>query len=131
MTTAETRAAQQLGTTEEGLKRIQAAHKLFSGLWDDDAFIELWKSIPDDACSALIAAAEKLEKAEERIAALTQSQTRLVAQMAAEYYENGTTKTRDVAIKEVGPHAFYCALVRCIDEIDAEDTIAIIKLIKD
>ena len=62
MTTAETRAAQQLGTTEEGLKRIQAAHKLFSGLWDDEAFIELWKSIPDDACSALIAAAEKLEK---------------------------------------------------------------------
>ena len=131
MTTAETRAAQQLGVTEEGLRKIQAAHKLFSGLWDDDAFIDMWKSIPDEACSALIAAAEKLEKAEEKITALTQSQKRLVAQMAAEYYENGTTMTRDVAINEVGPHAFYCALVRCIDEIDAEDTIALIKLIKD
>ena len=37
---------QQLGTTEEGLKRIQAAHKLFSGLWDDDAkdWLSFWKA---------------------------------------------------------------------------------------
>ena len=55
----------------------------------------------------------------------------MVAQMAADYYENGTTKTRDVAIKEVGRHAFYCALIKCIDEIDTEDAEAIINLILD
>ena len=72
-----------------------------------------------------------LKEADATIVTLTQSKSRMVAQMAADYYENGTTKTRDVAIKEVGPRAFYRALVMCIDEIDAEDTIAIIKLIKD
>ena len=72
-----------------------------------------------------------LKEADATIVTLTQSKSRMVAQMAADYYENGTTKTRDVAIKEVGRHAFYCALVRCIDEIDAEDADAIIDLILD
>lgn len=72
-----------------------------------------------------------LKEADATIVTLTQSKSKLIAQMAADYYDNGTTKTRDVAIKEVGPHAFYCALVRCIDEIDAEDAKAIINLILD
>lgn len=72
-----------------------------------------------------------LKEADATIVALTQSKNRLIAQMAAEYYDNGTTKTRDVAIKEVGPHAFYCELIRCIDEIDTEDAKAIINLILD
>ena len=62
MNTAEQRAMQMLGTTEEGFKKIQEAHKLFRGLWDDDAFVELWKSIPDDACSALFYAVEVIDK---------------------------------------------------------------------
>lgn len=72
-----------------------------------------------------------LKDADKTIVNLTQSKSRMAAQMAADYYENGTTKTRDVAIKEVGRHAFYCALVRCIDEIDEEDAQAIINLILD
>ena len=62
MNTAEQKAMQMLGVTEEVFKKIQEAHKLFRGLWDDDAFVELWKSIPDDACSALFYAVEVIEK---------------------------------------------------------------------
>lgn len=65
------------------------------------------------------------------IAALTESKSRLVAQMAADYYEYGTRRTREVAIKEVGPHAFYCALVRCCDNLSDDDAAAIINLILD
>ena len=72
-----------------------------------------------------------LKEADATIVTLTQSKSRMAAQMAADYYENGTTKTRDVAIKEVGSHAFYCAFVRCIDGLEDEDVDAIINLILD
>jgi hypothetical protein len=70
-----------------------------------------------------------LKEADATIETLTQSKSRMAAQMAADYYENGMRKTKEAAIKEVGPHAFYCALVKCCDNLSDDDVDAIINLI--
>lgn len=70
-----------------------------------------------------------LKEADKTIVSLTASKNRMASQMAADYRENGTNKTKEIAINEVGPHAFYCAFVRCIDDIEEEDAQAIIDLI--
>ena len=131
MNTAEQRAMQMLGTTEEGFKKIQEAHKLFRGLWDDDAFVELWKSIPDDACSALFYAVEVIEKKDEEARAkdgrITQLQHTIhtcANRLVHEYAENGSETTKEVGIEAVGENEFYAMLLEGgydLNEYDRED----------
>lgn len=131
MNTAEQRAMQMLGTTEEGFKKIQEAHKLFRGLWDDDAFVELWKSIPDDACSALFYAVSVIDKKDEearakgrRIDQLQQTIHTCVDRLVYEYAENGSETTKEVGIKAVGDREFYAMLIEGdydLNEYDRED----------
>ena len=131
MNTAEQRAMQMLGTTEEGFKKIQEAHKLFRGLWDDDAFVELWKSIPDDACSALFYAVEVIGRKDEearrkdrRIDQLQQTIHTCVDRLVYEYAENGSEDTKEVGIKAVGENEFYAMLLEGgydLNEYDRED----------
>ena len=49
MTQEEIKAMKKLEVTEGAFKKIQEAHKLFPRFLADDAFIEMWQSIPDDA----------------------------------------------------------------------------------
>ena len=131
MNTAEQRAMQMLGVSEEVFKKIQEAHKLFRGLWDDDAFVELWKSIPDDACSALFYAVEVIEKKDEearakgkRIDQLQQTIHTCVDRLVYEYAENGSETTKEVGIKAVGDREFYATLIKGdydLNEYDRED----------
>lgn len=131
MNTAEQRAMQMLGVTEEGFKKIQEAHKLFRGLWDDDAFVELWKSIPDDACSALFYAVEVIEKKDEEARAKDRqiNQLQLIIHTCAnrlvyEYAENGSETTKEVGINAVGENEFYAMLLEGgydLNEYDRED----------
>lgn len=131
MNTAEQRAMQMLGVTEEGFKKIQEAHKLFRGLWDDDAFVELWKSIPDDAYSALFYAVEVIEKKDEearakdrRIDQLQQTIHSCVDRLVYEYAENGSETTKEVGIEAVGENEFYAMLLEGgydLNEYDRED----------
>lgn len=131
MNTAEQRAMQMLGVTEEGFKKIQEAHKLFRGLWDDDVFVELWKSIPDDACSALFYAVEIIEKKDEearakdrRIDQLQQTIHSCVDRLVYEYAENGSETTKEVGIEAVGENEFYAMLLEGgydLNEYDRED----------
>lgn len=131
MNTAEQRAMQMLGTTEEGFKKIQEAHKLFRGLWDDDSFIELWKSIPGEACEALFYAVERLEKKDEearakdrRIDQLQQTIHTCANRLVYEYAENGSETTKEVGIKAVGENEFYAMLIEGdydLNEYDRED----------
>ena len=131
MNTAEQRAMQMLGVTEEGFKKIQEAHKLFRGLWDDDSFIELWNSIPGEACEALLYAVERLEKKEDearvkdrRIDQLQQTIHSCVDRLVYEYAENGSETTKEVGIKAVGENEFYAMLLEGgydLNEYDRED----------
>lgn len=131
MNTAEQRAMKMLGTTEEGFKKIQEAHKLFRGLWDDDSFIELWNSIPGEACEALFYAVERLEKKEDearakdrRIDQLQQTIHNCVDRLVYEYAENGSETTKEVGIKAVGENEFYAMLLEGgydLNEYDRED----------
>ena len=137
MTTAETRAAQQLEVTEEGLRKIQEVHKLFIGLWDDEAFIELWKSIPDDACSALINAAERLEKAvattlelKAKIDRMQQSIRAMGERLVYEYAENGSDTTKEIAIKHLGENEFFIELLTGGYDLTEEDREDIAELLK-
>jgi hypothetical protein len=131
MTTQEQRAMQMLGTTEEGFRKIQEAHKLFRGLWDDDSFIELWKSIPDEACEALFYAVERLAKKDEeasakdtRIYQLQQTIHACAERLVHEYAENGSETTKEVGIEAVGEREFYAMLLEGgydLNEYDRED----------
>ena len=131
MNTAEQRAMQMLGVTVETFKKIQEAHKLFRGLWDDDAFVELWKSIPDDACSALFYAVEVIDKKDEeasakdrRIYQLQQIIHTCADRLVHEYAENGSDTTKEVGIKAVGENEFYAMLLEGgydLNEYDRED----------
>lgn len=131
MNTAEQRAMQMLGVSEEVFEKIQEAHKLFRGLWDDDAFVELWKSIPDDACSALFYAVEVIEKKDEearakdrRIDQLQQTIHSCVDRLVYEYAENGSETTKEVGIEAVGENEFYAMLLEGgydLNESDRED----------
>lgn len=131
MNTAEQRAMQMLGVTEEGFKKIQEAHKLFRGLWDDDVFVELWKSIPDDACSALFYAVEVIDKKDEearakdrRIDQLQRTIHSCVDRLVYEYAENGSETTKEVGIEAVGENEFYAMLLEGgydLNEYDRED----------
>lgn len=137
MTTEEIRAMKMLNTTEEGFRRIQEAHKLFRGLWDDDSFIELWKSIPDEACEALFYAVERLEKKDEearakdrRIDQLQQTIHNCVDRLVYEYAENGSEDTKEVGIEAVGENEFYAMLLEGgydLNEYDREDIAAILR----
>ena len=118
MNTAEQKAMQMLGVSEEVFEKIQEAHKLFRGLWDDDAFVELWKSIPDDACSALFKAVEVIEKKDEearekdrKIYQLQQTIHSCANRLVHEYAENGSETTKEVGIKAVGENEFYAMLL--------------------
>lgn len=131
MNTAEQRAMQMLGVTEETFKKIQEAHKLFRGLWDDDAFVELWKSIPDDACSALFHAVEVIDKKDEearekdrRIYQLQQTIHTCAGRLVHEYAENGSEATKEVGIAVVGEREFYAKLLEGgydLNEYDRDD----------
>jgi hypothetical protein len=131
MTTQEQRAMKMLGVSEEVFEKIQEAHKLFRGLWDDDAFVELWKSIPDDACSALFYAVEVIEKKDEearakdrRIDQLQQTIHSCVDRLVYEYAENGSETTKEVGIEAVGEREFYAMLLEGgydLNEYDRED----------
>lgn len=137
MNTAEQKAMQMLGVTEEVFKKIQEAHKLFRGLWDDDAFVELWKSIPDDACSALFYAVEVIEKKDEearakdrRIDQLQQTIHSCVERLVHEYAENGSDTTKEVGIEAVGEREFYAMLLEGgydLNEYDREDIAALLR----
>jgi hypothetical protein len=131
MNTAEQRAMQMLGVSEEVFEKIQEAHKLFPGLWDDDAFIEMWQSIPDDACSALFKAVEVIAKKDEearakdrRIDQLQQTIHTCAVRLVHEYAENGSETTKEVGIKAVGENEFYAMLLEGgydLNEYDRED----------
>lgn len=131
MNTAEQRAMQMLGVSEEVFEKIQEAHKLFPGLWDDDAFIEMWQSIPDDACSALFKAVEVIAKKDEearakdrRIDQLQQTIHTCADRLVHEYAENGSETTKEVGIKAVGENEFYAMLLEggyYLNENDRED----------
>ena len=131
MNTAEQRAMQMLGTTEEGFKKIQEAFKLFPGLWDDLAFVQMWQSIPDDACSALLEAVEVIARKDEearekdrRIYQLQQIIHTCADRLVHEYAENGSETTKEVGIKAVGENEFYAMLLEGgydLNEYDRED----------
>lgn len=137
MNTAEKRAMQMLGVSEEVFGKIQEAHKLFRGLWDDDAFIELWQSIPDDACSALFNAVERLEKAEATILELKakidrmqQSIRTMGERLVHEYAENGSDTTKEVAIKHLGESEFFVELLTGGYDLTEEDREDIAELLR-
>jgi hypothetical protein len=131
MNTSEQRAMQMLGVSEEVFEKIQEAHKLFPGLWDDDAFVEMWQSIPDDACSALFKAVEVIAKKDEEARAKDRqiNQLQLIIHTCAnrlvyEYAENGSETTKDVGIQAVGENEFYAKLLEGgydLNENDRED----------
>jgi hypothetical protein len=131
MNTAEQRAMKMLGVSEEVFEKIQEAHKLFPGLWDDDAFIEMWQSIPDDACSALFKAVEVIEKKDEEARAKDRRITQLqhtihtcADRLVYEYAENGSETTKEVGIEAVGENEFYAMLLEGgydLNEYDRED----------
>lgn len=137
MTTEEIRAMKMLNTTEEGFRKIQEAHKLFAGLWDDDAFIELWNSIPGDACTALFRAVDKITALEEKLSESTKKIAQLLAvihncaeRLVHEYAENGNETTKEVGIKAVGENEFYAMLVEGgydLNEYDREDIANILR----
>lgn len=126
-----------LGATEEGFKKIQEAFKLFPGLWDDLAFIEMWQSIPDDACSALLEAVEVIARKDEearakdkRIYQLQQTIHTCVGRLVHEYAENGSETTKEVGIKAVGENEFYAMLLEGgydLTEQDREDIASILR----
>lgn len=118
MTAAEIRAAEMLNVTEEGLKKIQEAHKLFPGLWDDEAFIELWNALPDEVCSALFNAVDKIATAEEKLTKKSIEMGRLqhtihecAERLVFEYAEDSNETTKEVAINAVGEKEFYAMLI--------------------
>lgn len=142
MNTAEQRAMQMLGVTEERFKKIQEAHKLFPGLWDDLAFVEMWQAIPDDACSALLRAVENMEEMRkthevevQRMADVLKAKNERIDQLQTtihacaerlvyEYAENGSETTKEVGIKAVGENEFYAMLLEGgydLSEYDRED----------
>lgn len=141
MNTAEQRAMQMLGVTEETFKKIQEAHKLFPGLWDDEAFIEMWQSIPDDACSALFKAVDAIESLDRKIqemhkasigeiAVLKTKVHRCAERLVHEYAENGSETTKEVGINAVGENEFYAMLLEGgydLNEYDREDIAAILR----
>lgn len=136
MNTAEQRAMQMLGVTEEVFEKIQEAHKLFRGLWDDDAFVELWKSIPDDACSALFYAVEVIAKKDEdarakdrRIDQLQMKIQDMGNRLVYEYAENGNATTKEVAIEGMGEGMFYRELLTEGYDLTEEDREEIADLI--
>ena len=137
MNTAEQRAMQMLGVSEEVFEKIQEAHKLFRGLWDDDAFVELWKSIPDDACSALFYAVDKIAALNSAIVnqngTITEMNRKLnlcAERLVHEYAENGSETTKEVGIKAVGENEFYAMLLEGgydLNEEDGEDIAALLR----
>lgn len=136
MNTAEQRAMQMLGVSEEVFGKIQEAHKLFRGLWDDDAFIELWQSIPDDACSALFQAVEVIAKKDEELRAkdrrIDQLQMKIQDmgnRLVYEYAENGSSTTKEVAIEGMGEGMFYRELLTKGYDLTEEDREEIADLI--
>ena len=137
MITEERRAMEMLNTNEEGLRRIQAAHKLFSGLWDDEAFIDTWKATPDESCGALINAAERLEKADAtclelkaRIDRMQQSIREMGERLVYEYAENGSETTKEIAIRGLGESEFFIALLTGGYDLTEEDREDIADLLK-
>jgi hypothetical protein len=137
MSTAEQRAMQMLGVTEEVFEKIQEAHKLFRGLWDDDAFVELWKSIPDDACSALFYAVEVIARKDEearetgrKIYQLHQTIHTCADRLVHEYAENGSEATKEVGIAAVGEREFFALLLEGgydLNEYDREDIASLLR----
>lgn len=130
MTTEEIRAMKMLNTTEEGFRKIQEAHKLFTGLWDDDAFIELWNSLPGDACEALFTAVDRINERAKRIVQLQAVIDRCAERLVHEYAENGNATTKEVGIKAVGENEFYARLVEGgydLNEYDREDIANILR----
>jgi hypothetical protein len=131
MSTSEQRAMQMLGVTEEAFKKIQEAFKLFPGLWDDLSFVEMWQSIPDDACSALLEAVEVIARKDEearakdrRIDQLQQTIHSCAERLVHEYAENGSETTKEVGIEAVGEREFYAMLLEGgydLNEYDRED----------
>lgn len=126
-----------LGTTEEGFRKIQEAHKLFSGLWDDDAFIELWKSIPDEACTALFNAVERLEKADARrkemsiiIDKLEMANRDFCEKMIAIYAEDESESVKEAVMGVMGEKEFYATLVEGGYDLNADDREAIADLLR-
>ena len=148
MTLEEIRAMKKLEVTEEGFRRIQEAHKLFVGLWDDDSFIELWKSIPDDACSALFNAVDKLDDIEQKkeeevkrmadvvrakdikIDTLETKVRDLAEKLIAIYAEEGEDSVKDAAIDALGENEFYATLVEGGYDLNYDDREAIAKLLR-
>lgn len=148
MNTAEQRAMQMLGTTEEGFKKIQAAFKLFPGLWDDLAFVEMWQSIPDDACSALLKAVEEMEEMEVKhakklaekeeeirkrsikIDALEMKVRDLCENMIGIYAEDESESVKNAVIDVLGEREFYATLVEGGYDLIDEDREAIADLLR-
>lgn len=137
MSTSEQRAMQMLGVTEEAFKKIQEAFKLFPGLWDDLAFIEMWQSIPDDACSALLEAVEVIARKDEearekdrRIYQLQQTIHTCAGRLVHEYAENGSEATKEVGIAAVGEREFFALLLEGgydLNEYDREDIASLLR----
>lgn len=135
MTTQEQRAMKMLGVSEEVFKKIQEAFKLFPGLWDDLAFVEMWQSIPDDACSALLNAVDKIASSEDSLKEVIRKQNGVITELHTklnkcaerlvyEYAENGSETTKEVGIKAVGENEFYAMLLEGgydLNEYDRED----------
>ena len=135
MTTQEERAMKMLGATEEGFRKIQEAFKLFPGLWDDLAFVEMWQSIPDDACSALLNAVDKIASLEDSLKEVIRKQNGVITELHTkldkcaerlvyEYAENGSETTKEVGINAVGANEFYAMLLEGgydLNEYDRED----------
>lgn len=124
-----------LGVSEEVFKKIQEAFKLFPGLWDDLAFVEMWQSIPDDACSALLNAVDKIASSEDSLKEVIRKQNGVITELHTklakcaerlvyEYAENGSETTKEVGIKAVGENEFYAMLLEGgydLNEYDRED----------
>lgn len=148
MTTQEERAMKMLGVSEEVFKKIQEAFKLFPGLWDDLAFVQMWQSIPDDACSALLKAVEEMEKMEVKhadklaekvdeirkknikIDALEMKVRDLCETMIGIYAEDESESVKNAVIDVLGEKEFYATLVEGGYDLNDEDREAIADLLR-
>lgn len=144
MTTQEEIAMKMLGATEEGFRKIQEAFKLFPGLWDDLAFVEMWQSIPDDACSALLKAVDKMEQMEAEILnknakirerdiiidSLNMKMRDLCEKMIGIYAEDESESVKEAIIDTLGENEFYATLVEGGYDLNNDDREAIANLLR-
>ena len=144
MNTAEQRAMQMLGVSEETFEKIQEAFKLFPGPWDEELEVAMWQSIPDDACSALLRAVEKMKQMEAMILnknakirekdiiidSLEMKRRDFCEKMIGIYAEDESKSLKEAIIDTLGENEFYATLVEGGYDLDDDDREAIADLLR-